>query len=43
MDKQYLLSQAAATDIGDIYDYTFEKFGQQQTITYLKELESQII
>ena len=41
--KSYLLSLEAEIDLGDIYDYTAEQFGIDQAVSYLSELEAQLI
>lgn len=36
----YKLSQKAADDFGDIYEYTFLNFGEEQADNYIEEMES---
>ena len=41
--KEYLLSPEADRDLEEIFDYSVEKFGLDQTVKYLMELESVMI
>ena len=36
----YLLSAQAETDLGEIFDYTEQEFGQAQASSYLMELDA---
>lgn len=38
----YRLSIAAAKDINGIYDYTMDRFGEQQTVAYLTGLDERL-
>lgn len=38
----YRLSAAAAKDINDIYDYTIDRFGEQQAVKYLTGLDERL-
>lgn len=38
--KGYLLSEAADRDLEDIFDYTLNRFGTDQAVRYLIELET---
>ncbi|WP_462268398.1 type II toxin-antitoxin system RelE/ParE family toxin [Desulfobacter sp.] len=40
--NQYILSLNAQKSLRDIKAYSFEKFGEQQTITYLKLIEKKL-
>ncbi len=41
-NSSYRLSVAAATDINDLYDYTIDRFGEQQAIKYLTGLDERL-
>jgi len=41
--KLYELSEAAAEDISEIYDYTLYEFGENQAISYLTDLEKKFL
>lgn len=41
--KLYELSEAAAEDISDIYDYTIFEFGENQVVSYLTGLEQKFL
>lgn len=38
----YRLSVAAAKDINDIYDYSIDRFGEQQAVRYLAGLDERL-
>lgn len=42
-EKQYELSEAASTDISNIYDYTVLEFGEKQAFLSLSGLEVKIL
>lgn len=39
---QYILSPNAQKSLGNIKTYSLEKFGEEQTITYLKLIEKKL-